>query len=236
MALCCAVRVSEPALAHCDSLLTREALSNTAAMRIPGRAGPYGVVIVGARQDRTYSRADLVFVHAVANVLGAAFERAAMDRDLRRELALYSATVEAAADGTSSAMPADASRVSTSAPSRCGIHRPTCSPAEPSSVAFVGGGTESSPRRSESELRRANGRDIVAGACRVLWGVGARRRRGVALMRQRGSEFDVVLRHDIAEAERCRYLRLTKDLQPELPIVTDQRLHRAGCGRTVLRR
>ena len=35
----------------------------------------------------------------MANVLGAAFERAAMDSDLRRELALYSATVEAAADG-----------------------------------------------------------------------------------------------------------------------------------------
>jgi PAS domain S-box-containing protein len=82
-----------------DSLLAREGFTHTAAMRIPGRSHPYGLLIVGARHDRTYSREDLFFVHAVANVLGAAFERAAMDRDLRGELALYSATVEAAADG-----------------------------------------------------------------------------------------------------------------------------------------
>jgi PAS domain S-box-containing protein len=68
-------------------------------MRIPGRSRPYGLLIVGARHERTYSREDMFFIHAVANVLGAAFERAAMDHDLRRELALYSATVEAAADG-----------------------------------------------------------------------------------------------------------------------------------------
>jgi signal transduction histidine kinase/CheY-like chemotaxis protein len=82
-----------------DSLLTREGLRHTVAMRIPGRSRPYGLLIVGARQERTYSREDMFFIHAVANVLGAAFERAAMDHDLRRELALYSATVEAAADG-----------------------------------------------------------------------------------------------------------------------------------------
>jgi PAS domain S-box-containing protein len=68
-------------------------------MRIPGRSRPYGLIVIGARHDRTYSREDLFFIHAVANVLGAAFERTAMDHDLQRELALYSATVEAAADG-----------------------------------------------------------------------------------------------------------------------------------------
>jgi PAS domain S-box-containing protein len=82
-----------------DPLLVREGLSDTVAMRIPGRTQPYGLLIIGARQGRAYSREDLFFLHAVANVLGAAFERAAMDHDLRRELALYSATVEAAADG-----------------------------------------------------------------------------------------------------------------------------------------
>jgi signal transduction histidine kinase/CheY-like chemotaxis protein len=82
-----------------DPLLVQEGLSHTVAMRIPGRARPNGLLIIGARHERTYSREDLFFIHAVANVLGAAFERAAMDRDLRRELALYSATVEAAADG-----------------------------------------------------------------------------------------------------------------------------------------
>jgi PAS domain S-box-containing protein len=82
-----------------DSRLVQEGFTNTLAMRIPGRSRPYGLLIVGARHDRAYTREDRFFMHAVANVLGAAFERAAMDRDLRRELALYSATVEAAADG-----------------------------------------------------------------------------------------------------------------------------------------
>ena len=82
-----------------DSVLEPEALTHTVAMRIPGRTRPYGLLVIGARHERTYSREDLFFIHAVANVLGAAFERAAMDHDLRRELALYSATVEAAADG-----------------------------------------------------------------------------------------------------------------------------------------
>jgi PAS domain S-box-containing protein len=82
-----------------DSVLTPEGVIHTVAMRIPGRSRPYGLLVIGARHERTYSREDLFFIHAVANVLGAAFERAAMDHDLRRELALYSATVEAAADG-----------------------------------------------------------------------------------------------------------------------------------------
>jgi signal transduction histidine kinase/CheY-like chemotaxis protein len=62
-----------------DPLLVREGFSHTVAMRIPGRARPYGILIIGARHERTYSREDLFFIHAVANVLGAAFERAAMD-------------------------------------------------------------------------------------------------------------------------------------------------------------
>jgi signal transduction histidine kinase/ActR/RegA family two-component response regulator len=49
-------------------------------MRIPGRSFPFGLLIVGSRHERTYSREDLFFIHAVANVLGAAFQRAAMDR------------------------------------------------------------------------------------------------------------------------------------------------------------
>jgi PAS domain S-box-containing protein len=91
--------VCDPPHHEPDSVLTHEELTHTVAMRIPGRACPYGVLVVGARRERAYSREDLFFIHAVANVLGAAFERAAMDHHLRRELALYSATVEAAADG-----------------------------------------------------------------------------------------------------------------------------------------
>ena len=63
-----------------DPLLVQEGLIHTVAMRIPGRARPFGLLIIGARHERTYSREDLFFIHAVANVLGAAFERAAMDR------------------------------------------------------------------------------------------------------------------------------------------------------------
>ena len=53
---------------------------NAIAMRIPGRTHPFGILVVGTRHERTYSREDLFFIHAVANVLGAAFERTAMDR------------------------------------------------------------------------------------------------------------------------------------------------------------
>ena len=62
-----------------DSLMALEGLRHTVAMRIPGRALPYGLLVIGARHQRTFSREDLFFVHAVANVLGAAFDRAAMD-------------------------------------------------------------------------------------------------------------------------------------------------------------
>jgi len=63
-----------------DPFLVQEGLVQTVAMRIPGRSRPFGLLIIGARQQRSYSREDLFFIHAVANVLGAAFERAAMDR------------------------------------------------------------------------------------------------------------------------------------------------------------
>ena len=63
-----------------SGLLQAEGLVNAVAMRIPGRLRPFGLLIIGARHERTYSREDVFFIHAVANVLGAAFERAAMDR------------------------------------------------------------------------------------------------------------------------------------------------------------
>jgi signal transduction histidine kinase/CheY-like chemotaxis protein len=63
-----------------DPFLAQEGLTHTAAMRIPGRSRPFGLLIIGARHERNYSREDLFFIHAVANVLGAAFERTAMDR------------------------------------------------------------------------------------------------------------------------------------------------------------
>ena len=73
---------SETPVVHCPGGpgLGPEGVLSAVAMRIPGRSRPFGLLIVGARHDRTYSREDLFFVHAVANVLGAAFERIAMDR------------------------------------------------------------------------------------------------------------------------------------------------------------
>jgi signal transduction histidine kinase/ActR/RegA family two-component response regulator len=59
--------------------MAQEGLVQTVAMRIPGRSQPFGLLIIGARHERTFSREDQFFIHAVANVLGAAFERAAMD-------------------------------------------------------------------------------------------------------------------------------------------------------------
>ena len=63
-----------------DPFLTQEGLGHSVAMRIPGRSHPFGLLIIGVRQERNYSRDDLFFIHAIANVLGAAFERTAMDR------------------------------------------------------------------------------------------------------------------------------------------------------------
>jgi signal transduction histidine kinase/CheY-like chemotaxis protein len=74
-----------------EPLLIQEGLSHVVAMRIPGRSRPYGLLVIGAHHERTYSREDLFFVHAVANVLGAAFERAAMNHDLEREVAEHRA-------------------------------------------------------------------------------------------------------------------------------------------------
>ena len=82
-ALDCETPIADPPNAPTparDPLLAKEGLVNSVAMRIPGRARPFGLLIIGARHERTYSREDLFFIHSVANVLGAAFERAAMDR------------------------------------------------------------------------------------------------------------------------------------------------------------
>ena len=79
-------------LSAASDLPLLERLVSTVAMRIPGRSRPFGLLIVGARHDRSFSRDDLFFIHAVANVLGAAFQRADMDRveeqhrDLERKM------------------------------------------------------------------------------------------------------------------------------------------------------
>jgi PAS domain S-box-containing protein len=82
-----------------DGFFAREGIVISAAVAIPGRAGAYGVLLVADRRDRTFSRDDMHFLQAVANVIGAAFERAAMDRELRSELALHNATLESTAEG-----------------------------------------------------------------------------------------------------------------------------------------
>jgi PAS domain S-box-containing protein len=82
-----------------DALHMREGIIAGVAVVIPGRSGPYGLLLVGDRRLRQFSRDDIHFLQAIANVIGAAFERSVIDADLRAELAMHHATLEAAADG-----------------------------------------------------------------------------------------------------------------------------------------
>ena len=87
---------------HCpqvDAFHIREGITAGAAIAIPGRTGPYGLLLAADRRGRRFSRDDVHFLQAIANVIGAAFERSVIDADLRSELALHDATLEAAADG-----------------------------------------------------------------------------------------------------------------------------------------
>jgi PAS domain S-box-containing protein len=70
-----------------------------AAAAIPGPSGTHGVLLVADRRLRRFYRDDQHFLQALANVVGAAVDRAGIDADLRRELALHTATLEAVADG-----------------------------------------------------------------------------------------------------------------------------------------
>ena len=80
--------------------IVREGMTAGAAVVIPGRSGPVrpapGRAIAGSG---SFSRDDVHFLQAIANVIGAAFERSVIDAELRAELALHNATLEAAADG-----------------------------------------------------------------------------------------------------------------------------------------
>ncbi len=82
-----------------DAFHLREGMTSGAAVVVPGRSGPYGLLLVSDRRERRFSRDDVHFLQAIANVIGAAFERSGIDAELRAELALHDATLEAAADG-----------------------------------------------------------------------------------------------------------------------------------------
>jgi PAS domain S-box-containing protein len=62
-----------------SSLLAQRAPVSAAAVVIPGQHDPYGVLAVIAREPRTFGSREIEFVQAVANVLGIAVERAALD-------------------------------------------------------------------------------------------------------------------------------------------------------------
>jgi PAS domain S-box-containing protein len=57
------------------------------------------LLLAADRRDRRFSRDDTHFLQAIANVIGAAYERSIIDAELRAELALHTSTIEAAADG-----------------------------------------------------------------------------------------------------------------------------------------
>jgi PAS domain S-box-containing protein len=82
-----------------DAFHVREGMLAGVAVLIPGRSGPHGLLLAADRRPRRFSRDDVHFLQAIANVIGAAHERSSIDADLHAELALHNATLEAAADG-----------------------------------------------------------------------------------------------------------------------------------------
>jgi PAS domain S-box-containing protein len=82
-----------------DAFHVREAVAAGVAVVIPGRSGPYGILLAVDRRDRRFSRDDAHFLQAIANVIGASYERSIIDAELNAELALHNSTLEAAADG-----------------------------------------------------------------------------------------------------------------------------------------
>jgi PAS domain S-box-containing protein len=62
-----------------SSLLAQRAPVSAAAVVIPGQHDPYGALAVIAREPRTFGSRDIEFVQAVANVIGIAVERSALD-------------------------------------------------------------------------------------------------------------------------------------------------------------
>jgi PAS domain S-box-containing protein len=82
-----------------DAFHVRQGIAAGVAVVIPGRSGPYGVLLAVDRRDRRFSRDDAHFLQAMANVIGAAYERSVIDAELAAELALHNSTLEAAADG-----------------------------------------------------------------------------------------------------------------------------------------
>ena len=82
-----------------DPLFTTERLEAAATVVIPGRHQPFGVLVVGTRLPKAFSQDDRHFLHGAANVLGAAFERAAVEHELRKAVASQRATLESTAEG-----------------------------------------------------------------------------------------------------------------------------------------
>jgi PAS domain S-box-containing protein len=95
----CILDRSDNSVPAVDAFHVREGMSAGVAVLIPGRSGPYGLLLAADRRPRRFSRDDVHFLQAIANVIGAAHERSAIDAELRAELELHNATLEAAADG-----------------------------------------------------------------------------------------------------------------------------------------
>jgi PAS domain S-box-containing protein len=95
----CLLNRNENGAPAVDAFHVREGMSAGVAVLIPGRSGPYGLLLAADRRPRKFSRDDVHFLQAIANVIGAAHERSAIDAELRAELELHNATLEAAADG-----------------------------------------------------------------------------------------------------------------------------------------
>jgi two-component system cell cycle sensor histidine kinase/response regulator CckA len=64
--------------------LQKTGLEAVAAVTIPGRKRPFGVLSVAARERRDFPQADVDFLQAAANVIGSAVERQRDERSLRQ--------------------------------------------------------------------------------------------------------------------------------------------------------
>ncbi len=82
-----------------DPWFAAQGLVSGAHVVIEGRLRPYGLFVVFAHRSHLFSRDDLHFLQAIANVLGAAIERKQVEEELRATLSLHRATLESTADG-----------------------------------------------------------------------------------------------------------------------------------------
>ncbi len=80
-------------------LLFEQGIVSGVSTVIPGREGPFGVIASLTTKPRSFSDNDVLFICAIANILGEVVERRLMEQALRRSEERYRQIVEGAQEG-----------------------------------------------------------------------------------------------------------------------------------------